>query len=178
MRDFTAVTDRTSPAHVIELLDTYFDAVASAIAAHGGEVLKFIGDAVLAIFPLGADAKTACRSALAAADEALASLARINEERAARSEDPIAIGVALHCGQVFYGNIGARDRLDFTVISSSVNEASRLESLCKSLKTPLALSAAFAKAAEPEDLVDLGAHALKGVTAKLHVFTPRAHWRG
>jgi adenylate cyclase len=77
-----------------------------------------------------------------------------------------------------YGNIGARDRLDFTVISSSVNEASRLESLCKQLATPLALSATFAEAAEVADVVDLGEHALKGVKAKLRVFTPRSFWRG
>ena len=173
MRDFTALTDGTPPARVVEVLDDYFDAVASAIAEHGGEVLKFIGDAVLAIFPIGGDARAACRHALKAADQALASLARVNEARAARGEDPVAIGVALHRGMVMYGNIGARDRLDFTVISAAVNEAARLESLCKTLKTPLALSAAFAEAAEADDVVDLGEHELKGVKAKLRVFAPR-----
>jgi adenylate cyclase len=173
MRGFTALTDGAPPTQVIEVLDGYFDAVASAISAHGGEVLKFIGDAVLAIFPLGADARAACRHALAAAEEAFAALGRMNEARAGRGEAPIAIGVALHRGAVVYGNIGARDRLDFTVISSAVNEASRLESLCKTLGTPLALSAAFAEAAEA-DVVDLGEYALKGVKAKLRVFTSRA----
>ncbi len=174
MRDFTAMTDRSSPAHVIAVLDAYFDAVASAIAEQGGEVLKFIGDAVLAIFPVAGDATGACRRALTAADRALAELARVNEARVARGEQPMAIGVALHRGQVMYGNIGARDRLDFTVISSSVNEASRLESLCKQLATPLALSAAFVEAAAVDDVVDLGEHALKGVKAPLRVFTKRA----
>src|SRR5262249_42613334 len=119
MRDFTALSDRTAPARVVEVLDAYFDAVATAVAEQGGEVLKFIGDAVLAIFPIGDPgpvARDACRRALAAADLAFAALGRINEERRARGEEPIAVGVALHRGQVMYGNIGARDRLDFTVI--------------------------------------------------------------
>lgn len=171
MRDFTALSDRSAPAQVVETLDAYFNAVASAVAAHGGEVLKFIGDAVLAIFPVGDDPRAACQSALAAAEAAFTSLDRLNAERAARAESTLAIGVALHLGQVMYGNIGARDRLDFTVISACVNEASRLEALCKRLGTPLALSEPFVRAAEAADVVDLGAHALKGVAAELRVFT-------
>jgi adenylate cyclase len=171
MRGFTALSDRTPPARVVEVLDTYFDAVASAIAQHGGEVLKFIGDAVLAIFPVGDDARGACRRALAAAEQAFASLAHVNEARSSRGEEPLAVGIALHRGPVMYGNIGASDRLDFTVISSCVNEASRLESLCKQLQTPLALSAAFVATAQVDDPVDLGEHALKGVRAPLRVFT-------
>lgn len=178
MRDFTALSDRSTPAQVVETLDTCFDAIASAVSARGGEVLKFIGDAVLAVFPLGDDARLACRSALGAAEEAFASLEKINEDRAARGDEPIAIGVALHRGQVMYGNIGARDRLDFTVISSAVNEASRLEALCSRLGTPLALSEAFATTAEADDVVDLGAHPLKGVKAPLRVFTQRRWQRG
>ena len=116
MRDFTALSDACAPAQVVEILDAYFDAVASAVAAGGGEVLKFIGDAVLAIFPVGDDPRGACRRALAAAEAAFASLACLNEQRTARAESALAIGVALHLGQVMYGNIGARDRLDFTVI--------------------------------------------------------------
>src|SRR6185369_7957733 len=146
-------------------------AIATAVAEHGGEVLKFIGDAVLAIFPIEDDARRACRAALSAAEQALASLARIDGGRAAPGDEPVAIGVALHRGVVMYGNIGARDRLDFTVISSAVNEASRLESLCKTLGTPLTLSAAFAEAAAIDDLVDLGEHALKGVSAPIRVLT-------
>jgi adenylate cyclase len=176
MRDFTALSDRSAPAQVVETLDAYFDAVASAVAARGGEVLKFIGDAVLAVFPLGDDARAACRSALAAAEEAFRSIEAINRERAARGEEAVSIGIALHRGEVMYGNIGARDRLDFTVISSAVNEASRLESLCKQLGTPLALSEAFVTTAEAEGLVDLGEHALKGVKVPLRVFT-RSGWQ-
>src|SRR5262249_35940645 len=129
MRGFTALSERKRAAELVAVLDAYFDAVGSAIADLGGEVLKFIGDAVLAISPVGDDPRGACERATAAAERAFASLARLNEERAARGDEPIAIGVALHRGQVLYGNIGSRDRLDFTVISSAVNAASRLESL-------------------------------------------------
>ena len=160
MRGFTQLSDRTSPERVVAMLDGYFDAAASAIAANGGEVLKFIGDAVMAVFPIGDDARDACRRARAAAETALAAIT-------------VEVGIGLHRGQVMYGNIGARDRLDFTVISAAVNEAARLEGLCKQLATPLALSAAFAEALGADDLLDLGSHALKGVSAPLHVFSPR-----
>jgi adenylate cyclase len=173
VRRFTERSDRTSPGRMIEILDGYFDAFAGAISDQGGEVLKFIGDAVLAIFPLGSDARGACRRALAAVEQAFAALARFNEQLALRGDDPVEVGVALHRGSVMYGNIGARDRLDFTVISSAVNEASRLESLCKALGTRLALSAAFVEAAELEGVSDLGEHALRGVQAPLRVFTVR-----
>jgi adenylate cyclase len=169
LRNFTALSDRMSPQDVVEMLDAYFDRVAGAVTAWGGEVLKFIGDAILAIFPVGADAGAACQNALRAAETALAALRELNTERAA--EDDLAIGVALHLGQVMYGNIGSRERLDFTVISSSVNETCRLEALCKVLRTPLTMSEGFATALHGEDVVDLGAHELKGVKAKVRVFT-------
>lgn len=167
MRDFTVLSDTTPPEELVELLDRYFDAVASAVAERGGEVLKFIGDAVLAIFPLGDDPARACNDALAAAEAAFTALAALNRDRAT----PIAIGVGLHRGEVLYGNVGARDRLDFTVISAAVNEASRLESLCKKLGTSLAMSEAFARTAGVADTVDLGAQELKGVKAPLRVLT-------
>ena len=165
MRGFTELADRVEPARLIAVLDTYFDVAASAIAANGGEVLKFIGDAVLAIFPLGEDAGAACRSALAAAQHALAQMADIDVGELARPQ----IGIALHRGRVMYGNIGARDRLDFTVISSSVNEASRLEGLCKTLG-PLVLGEAFVRTAQVA-AVDQGLHQLKGVGEPVRVFT-------
>jgi adenylate cyclase len=122
-----------------------------------------VGDAVLAIFPLSAGRREACRSALAAATAALDALCRLQAPPGVRAMPEISIGVALHLGSVLYGNIGARGRLDFTVISSAVNEACRLESLCKDLGTPLTLSQAFVDA--------LGERALKGVAAPLRVFT-------
>ncbi len=85
--------------------------------------------------------------------------------------DPLTIGVALHLGEVMYGNIGSRERLDFTVISAAVNEACRLEALCKVLKTPLTMSEDFVRALQGEDVLDLGEHVLKGVKAKARVFT-------
>jgi class 3 adenylate cyclase len=133
--------------------------------------LKFIGDAILAIFPVADDARASCRSALAAAEGALAALRALNDERVARGDGGLALGIALHLGQVLYGNIGARERLDFTVISSSVNEACRLEALCKPLGTQLAMSEAFVRALAPEGIVDLGSHTLKGVRAPVRVFT-------
>jgi adenylate cyclase len=172
LRDFTSLADRSTPELVVETLDAYFERVAGAITAHGGEVLKFIGDAVMAIFPVGDDAAVACGNALLAAREGLAAISELNAERA--GGERLSIGVALHLGEVMYGNIGSSERLDFTVISSSVNETSRLESLCKVLGTPLTLSEAFVRALPAEEFVDLGEHALKGVKAKLRVFTPRA----
>ena len=176
MRNFTQLSDRTEPARVVEILDAHFDAVAGAVSDHGGEVLKFIGDAVLAIFPLGSDPRAACRRALAAAEQAFQALASLNEPLSARGAAALEIGVGLHCGRVMYGNIGARNRLDFTVISSSVNEASRLESLCKPLGVRLALSAAFVETAQVQEQArDLGEQTLKGVRAPLRVFTVHAH---
>lgn len=172
IRNFTQLSDRTEPARVVELLDAHFDAVAGAVADHGGEVLKFIGDAVLAIFPLDDDPRGACRRAFAAAEAAFAALGALNRELAARGESAIEVGIGLHRGRVMYGNIGARNRLDFTVVSSAVNEASRLESLCKPLGVRLALSAAFVETASLQDrVVDLGEQSLKGVRAPLRVFS-------
>ena len=169
LRNFTSLSDRTVPQKVVEVLDAYFDRVADAVTTHGGEVLKFIGDAILAIFPVGEDAFAASRNALRAAEAALTAMGSLSAERA--GESPLAMGVALHLGDVMYGNIGSRERLDFTVISSSVNETCRLEALCKELGTPLTMSEAFVGALQGEDIVDLGAHSLKGVKAKARVFT-------
>ena len=171
LRGFGSLSDERTPQAVLETLDEYFDCIATAVMDGGGEVLKLTGDAVVAMFPAADDAPAACRRALAAAQRALAALEQVNTSRAARSELPLAIGVALHLGQVMYGNIGARDRLDFTVISSAVNEACRLEALGKTLHTSLALSQAFVDAARPDAVIDLGLHALKGVRAPLRVFT-------
>jgi len=171
LRGFTQLSDASPPEAVVRTLDEYFDSVAGAVMDEGGEVLKFVGDAILAIFPVGSAPADACRSALAAAKKGLHALEQLNRARAARGDAVIAIGVALHLGRVMYGNIGARNRLDFTVISAAVNEACRLEGLCKPLRMPLLLSEAFAHAAQPTELVDLGPQALKGVSEPIRVFT-------
>ena len=171
LRGFTAMSDHSAPREVVETLDAYFDRVAGAVMEQGGEVLKFVGDAVLAIFPIDGDAARATGAALEAAERALAALGALNEERTAQGRSPLAIGIALHIGAVMYGNIGARNRLDFTVISAAVNEACRLEGLCKPLGTPLAMSEAFVAAARLERTLDLGTHALAGVDAPVRVLT-------
>jgi len=171
LRGFTGLSDQRAPREVVETLDEYFDRVAGAVMERGGEVLKFVGDAVLAIFPTGTDARAACRAALGAAEDALVALAACNAERGAGSRPPLAIGIALHVGPVMYGNIGSRDRLDFTVISAAVNEACRLEGLCKTLGTPLAMSEAFVAVAAPDDVIDLGPQRLEGVDEPIRVLT-------
>jgi adenylate cyclase len=171
LRGFTSMSDQMDPRQVVEVLDAYFDRVGGAVAANGGEVLKFVGDASLAIFPVPASGgpAAACQCARRAAEEGLAALEALNRERP--TELALSIGVALHLGNVMYGNIDSRDRLDFTVISAAVNETCRLESLCKVLKTPLTMSDAFVSALAATHVVDLGAHDLKGVQNKRRVFT-------
>ncbi len=169
LRSFTELSDHTPVREVVALLDQYFEAVSSPIVAAGGEILKFVGDAMLGIFPIHDDQPSPCGAALTAAEEALANLEALN----ARLPRPLHIGLALHQGEVMYGNIGAQTRLDFTVIGASVNEVCRVESLCKPLGVPLLVTRAFAHSGatvEPR-LVSLGGHQLKGVSAPIEVFT-------
>ena len=170
MRGFTALSDRLPARAVVGILDRYFEHVAAPIEERGGEVLKFMGDATLAVFPIGAaGAAAACRRAL---DAALAVLARIAAWPCAEA-GPIEIGVALHAGHVLYGNIGGRERLDFTVIGASVNEVCRVESMCKVLGEPLLMTAAFAAALGDPDVVSLGSFELKGVAQAQEILTTR-----
>jgi adenylate cyclase len=169
MRGFTSLADRTPASEVVTILDQFFEAVAGPIAPHGGEVLKFIGDAVLAIFPVGTQGHAkACASALAAAREALGRV----EAMAGRDGLPdLGLGIALHVGEVMYGNIGARDRLDFTAIGAVVNEVCRVEGLCRSLG-PILMTQAFAKHCDGE-VESRGTHSLKGVGVPQELFAPR-----
>ena len=175
MRDSTRLADRLDPHVFIERLNRYFECTAGAVIAGGGEVLRFVGDAVLAIFPIragGDDARTAGERALAAARDAESRLARTNEGLAAEGEEPIEFGLGLHVGDVMYGNIGVPERLEFSVIGPAANEVARIEDLTKTLGRRVLLSEAFAAAAgascEP-----LGAHPLRGVGAPVEVFAPR-----
>jgi adenylate cyclase len=165
LRGFTALSDQRPPAEVATTLDAYFERVVRPIGSHGGEVLKFIGDAVLAIFPVTGDPADACARALQAAREAVTAMALWNTQR----ESPLGMGIALHLGEVFYGNVGGPDRLDFTVIGAAVNEVCRLEPLCKSLGVAIVMSEAF-RAHMTTELVDLGVHPLRGVAAPTRVF--------
>ena len=175
LRGFTRLTDSAPRHEVIALLNDYFEIVAEAVIAGGGEVLKFIGDAMLAIFEIGENRSPAeaCGAALKAARATVAAVAARNLERAARGEREIRFGLALHLGEVTYGNIGARDRLDFTVIGPAVNHAARLEKLAAELAKNVVTSASFAAAAA-EPLASLGFHQLRGITQPQEVFTLKA----
>ena len=174
MRDSTRLADRLDPHVFIERLNRYFECTAGAVIAGGGEVLRFIGDAVLAIFPIrpdGDDARAAAERALAAARDAESRLARTNEGLAAEGEEPVEFGLGLHVGDVMYGNIGVPERLEFSVIGPAANEVARIEDLTKTLGRRVLVSEAFAAVAgahcEP-----LGAHPLRGVGAPVAVFAP------
>lgn len=170
LRGFTTLVDQQPIDDVLGVLDRYFECTAGEVSAAGGEVLKFIGDAVLAIFPVGeAGEKDACSRALIAAEAALRAMEKLNEQRLKAGETPLGLGIALHLGEVMYGNIGARDRLDFTVIGAAVNEVTRVESLCKPLGRPLLLSQSFVTAGCVH-AESLGRHALKGVSESMEVF--------
>lgn len=173
LRDFTARSDRTPQDRMVALLNSHFERLAVPIQRHGGDVLKFMGDGMLAIFPIGGhrDAQAAAAAALDAAEEAFDATASLNADLVDRSEEPIAFGLALHVGEVTYGNIGAEDRLDFTVIGPAVNHAARIEMLTKTVGSPILASGAFARlAARPME--PLGAHPMRGVAAPIPVFRP------
>ncbi|MBI2741893.1 MAG: adenylate/guanylate cyclase domain-containing protein [Rhodospirillales bacterium] len=173
LRGFTALADTLPGRDLIVLLDDCFDCMVRPVAARGGEVLKFLGDGLLAIFRIEDRPRAeTCAMALAAAKEALALMASLAETRRARSLPTPDLDIALHIGQVSYGNVGADARLDFTVIGPAVNEASRLERLCDTLGRHLVLSQSFARAAEASrhELVSLGRHRLRGVREETELF--------
>jgi adenylate cyclase len=165
MRGFTAIADTTPGHDVIELLNEVFETLTAALRERGGQVLKFMGDGMLAIFP--ALAKTElqiCADAIDAAREAMRRLDWINRQRAEASKPNAEVDLALHIGEVLYGNVGALDRLDFTVIGPAVNEAARIETLCEPLGRKVLVSAEFALAADVcTGLRPLGRHRLRGV---------------
>ena len=170
LRGFTELSESTAPQEVVAALDSWFDRVAGAVHAFGGEVLKFIGDGVLAIFPIGErDAAAACDAALRAVAAARAGMDHLDRSRAAQGLPPLPFGTALHVGEMLWGNIGTADRLDFTAIGRAVNLVSRLEGLCRPLGRAVLLSGAFA-AETTQPLVPLGEHRLRGIAAPCAVF--------
>src|SRR5215813_4722477 len=159
LRGFTALSETAPPAELIVALGAWFDRIAGAVHAFGGEVLKFIGDGVLAIFPVsGESPRGACEAALRAVAAARAGMAHLDATRRAQGLPPLPFGVALHLGEILWGNIGAADRLDFTAIGPAVNLVSRLEGLCRSLGRSVLISGALA-AETSTPLVPLGEHA-------------------
>ncbi|MEM7255491.1 MAG: DUF427 domain-containing protein [Pseudomonadota bacterium] len=181
LRDSTGLASRLSDDAFLNVLNTFYDCVAGAVLDHGGEVLRFIGDAALAIFPIGtggdrrrkgADSATAvCETARRAATAAQARIAEQNRLRAAGGETPIGYGIALHLGDVTYGNIGTANRLEFTVVGNAANEAARIESLSKTLGEPLLFSESFVAASGDGNFRSLGRHELRGLNAHQEIFT-------
>jgi adenylate cyclase len=176
LRGFTALADREDPHAVVGWLNEHLDAMGDPVVERGGEILKFLGDGLLGVFPAAdaGGAETACAMALAAAVEALKRTEALNAQRAAAGGPVLPLDVALHFGVVVYGNIGTRRRLDFTVIGKAVNEASRLEALCKTLGRPLLMSESFARHTAGRDrhrVVSLGRHVVTGLGER-EIFAP------
>ena len=171
LRGFTGLSETLPRDELIDLLNCYFGPMCDAVMAEGGEVLKFIGDAMLAIFPIKTDTAGICGAALVAAERAQAALIEENRRREGAVLPRIEYGLALHVGDVLYGNIGSNTRLDFTVIGPAVNLTARIESMCPQLGRPLLLSADFVKAAGIAAL-SLGAFPLRGVGVEQEIFVP------
>jgi class 3 adenylate cyclase len=172
LRNSTALQETLSRETYLELLNDFFERAAEPVLAAGGEVLKYIGDAVLSIFPLeGDDADdaamgAACRRARETAQEIVSAVAAMP----ARADRPaLQCAIGLHFGNVTYGNVGAPKRLDFTVIGTAANVAARLSEECKALEQSLVLSADVAKYA-PENLHSLGPRRLRNIAQDIEVF--------
>jgi adenylate cyclase len=173
IRGFTPASDAAPGAVIIDLLNDVFETLTAALRPRGGQVLKFLGDGMLATFSFEeADRAETCRRALDAAAEAMRELDTLNKARAAAGAPVVSVDLALHLGEVLYGNVGATDRLDFTVIGPAVNEAARIEALCEPLGRPILISAEFAAAAPDGDsrLESLGQFTLRGVREPKEIF--------
>jgi len=164
LRSFTRMTETLPPQQVLELLNDYFEFVAAAVTARGGEILRFIGDAMLIVFPIDDNMcqQTACIAALDSAIDAQNTIASLNHRRRRHGLPEIKFGVGLNVGEVVYGNVGAPDRLDFTVMGPAVNRTARLESLTKDHDCDILFSEQFAQLIDtPSEY--LGLHEMKGI---------------
>jgi len=164
LRGFTELSNRLPGGVVLGLLNAYFDKVVPAITHEGGEVLKFMGDAVLAFFP-GADAASACNAALTAATTILDEIGRFDYDGIR-----VKVGIALHYGEVSYGNVGSGNRLDFTLIGPDVNIVSRIQNVCSESGKALLMSAPFRQTADMADAVSIGKQRLKGFAETMELF--------
>jgi adenylate cyclase len=174
LRGFTALAGSIAPLGLIRVLNDLFECQIPPIERRGGEVLKFMGDGLLAIFGIeerGPTPAELCDAALAAAAEAFGELATLNAARGARGEPPIQFGLALHVGDIAYGNIGGSGRLDFTCIGPAVNLAARLEGLTGKLGRRLVVSREFASTTSMP-VEELGTFDLKGIADAQRVFAP------
>jgi adenylate cyclase len=173
LRGFTERSDRVPSEQMIAILNALFEAQAAAIRDHGGEILKFIGDGILAMFPIeeGASAPDIAHEAVAAARTAIDAVRGLVDHPAMAGEPPLEIVIALHSGTVNYGNIGAADRLDFTVIGPAVNLVSRIETVAKALDQPIVVSDELVQVLGG-GVVSLGRHQLRGLATPHELFAP------
>jgi adenylate cyclase len=171
LRDFTHFTETLPAQQVLEMLNEYFEFVAAAVTARGGEILRFIGDAMLIVFPIDDDMcrETACNAAIDSAIDAQSTLASLNHRRRRHGQPEIKFGVGLNVGEVVYGNVGAPNRLDFTVMGPTVNRTARLESLTKTLGCNILFSREFSELIDTPSSY-LGLHEMKGIAEPQAVF--------
>jgi len=179
LRDYSAMSGRLPGGEMLVVLNAYFECLTNAVLGHGGEVLKFIGDGLLAVFPVTGPggAKRAAARALAAAEVALRDVDQLNESPFEGLDNvegwrPLRTGIALHFGEVFFGNVGGPGRLDFTVIGRAVNEVSRVEALTKDIQRPVLVTEPVAKLLE-EAVVPMGRFQLRGFSDEVTVFAAR-----
>lgn len=172
LRNFTELSETLPADDLLSILNSYFEFVFNAVDRHGGEVLRFIGDAMLIVFTEeeAGSLEKACDAAITAAEEAFSKLAELNEARKANGETEIRFGIGLHEGTVIYGNVGAPSRLDFTVMGPAVNRTARLEGMTKSLPNDLLFSKEFADLIK-RPVISHGFHKLKGIGEPQEVFS-------
>jgi adenylate cyclase len=174
LHGYTHISDTAAPEQIIPLLNDYADVVVSAVHGRGGDVLKLVGDGILAIFA-AEDRTTSCQAALAAAMQVREHAAKLNRRRTEQGLPASEVYLALHVGDVFYGNVGSKDRLDFTVIGPAVNEVSRILAMSRSVERDVLLSAGFVDALDAATrarVVSVGRYALRGVAQAQELFTP------
>jgi len=171
LRGFTALSDSSSESDVFNALDGYFEVVVQSVEENGGDVLKFMGDGILSIFPIGAAAERPqqCQQAALAAQGIQSGLAKLNDQRGGEGKPPLDIGIGINVGQVSYGNIGSPGRLDFTVLGGAVNIASRIEGMTKSMGHRVLATQAIAEAA-PEFFAACGSHEVRGIVDPIELF--------
>ncbi len=180
LRDSTRLSQSIAVEDFFRSLNEFFDCTAGAVLEHGGEILSYIGDAVFAIFPIGGTERPlreacfpeegACAAALAAAVDARTRVDALNQRRKRRGESRLNFGLAIHVGDVMYGNLGVAQRMQFTVIGAAANEAARLADMCKGLGRWVLVSSAFPRCF-PNQMVSLGHHVMRGVDSPQEIFT-------
>jgi adenylate cyclase len=180
LRDSTRLSESMPLEDFFRTLNRFFDCTAGAVLAHGGEILSYVGDAVFAIFAISGTGRPlseacfakegACAAALAAARDARARVDALNRNRQARGEPPLQFGLAIHVGDVMYGNLGVPERIQFTVIGAAANQAARLAGMCKDLRRWVLVSSAFPPCF-PGEMRSLGYHQIRGVEAPQEIFT-------